>query len=490
MTALERMMDVQLIIDNAPVASENGAVFERKDPVSGQVVTRAAAASASDAARAADSAQAAFAQWSQTGPTERRKILLAAADKLEAKVEPIGQAMAAEIGASGLWSGFNVFAAAALIREAAALTTQIQGETIPTDKPGALSMTLRQPVGVVLSIVPWNGPVILAARAIAYPIACGNTVVFRASELSPKTHALIAEAFHEAGLPAGVLNFIVNAPADAPEIIDTLIAHPAIRRINFTGSTRVGRIIAEKAGRNLKRCLLELGGKAPFVVLDDADIDDAVNAAIFGTFLYQGQICMSTERFVVDEAVADNFVERFARRAGELAAGNPMENPACVIGPMIEARSGERINAMIDDAISKGAKIAVGGLANGAQMSATIVDHVKPGMTIYDEETFGPVTTIVRVKGAEEAVRVANDTEYGLAAAVFGRDVTRALDVARRIDAGHVHVNGSTVQNEPQAPYGGMKNSGYGRFDGRAVIDEFTELKWVTVEPAGQAYPV
>jgi acyl-CoA reductase-like NAD-dependent aldehyde dehydrogenase len=167
-----------------------------------------------------------------------------------------------------------------------------------------------------------------------------------------------------------------------------------------------------------------------------------------------------------------------------------MENPACVIGPMIEARSGERINAMIDDAISKGAKIAVGGLANGAQMSATIVDHVKPGMTIYDEETFGPVTTIVRVKGAEEAVRVANDTEYGLAAAVFGRDVTRALDVARRIDAGHVHVNGSTVQNEPQAPYGGMKNSGYGRFDGRAVIDEFTELKWVTVEPAGQAYPV
>jgi acyl-CoA reductase-like NAD-dependent aldehyde dehydrogenase len=490
MTALERMMDVQLIIDNAPVASEKGAVFERKDPVSGQVVTRAAAASASDAARAADSAQKAFAQWSQTGPTERRKILLAAADKLEAKVEPIGQAMAAEIGASGLWSGFNVFAAAALIREAAALTTQIQGETIPTDKPGALSMTLRQPVGVVLSIVPWNGPVILAARAIAYPIACGNTVVFRASELSPKTHALIAEAFHEAGLPAGVLNFIVNAPADAPEIIDTLISHPAVRRINFTGSTRVGRIIAEKAGRNLKRCLLELGGKAPFVVLDDADIDDAVNAAIFGTFLYQGQICMSTERFVVDEAVADSFVERFARRAGELAAGNPMENPACVIGPMIEARSGERINAMIDDAISKGAKIAVGGLANGAQMAATIVDHVKPGMTIYDEETFGPVTTIVRVKGAEEAVRVANDTEYGLAAAVFGRDVTRALDVARRIDAGHVHVNGSTVQNEPQAPYGGMKNSGYGRFDGRAVIDEFTELKWVTVEPAGQAYPV
>ena len=483
-------MDVQLVIDNERVAADDGAVFERRNPVSGNMVTTAAAASASDAARAAESAGKAFASWSKTGPTERRKILLAAADKLEAKVGDISSAMAAEVGASGLWGGFNVFAAAALIREAASLTTQIQGETIPTDKPGALSMTLRQPVGVILSIVPWNGPIILAARAIAYPIACGNTVVFRASEMSPKTHSLIAEAFYEAGLPAGVLNFVTNAPEKGAEIIDTLISHPAVRRINFTGSTRVGRIIAEKAGRNLKRCLLELGGKAPLVVLDDADLDGAVNAAIFGSFLYQGQICMSTERFVVDEAVADDFVARFARRAGELAAGDPVTDPSCVIGPMIDASSGVRINAMIDDALSKGATIVVGGRADGVTMPATIVDHVKPGMTIYAEETFGPVTTVVRVKGVDEAVRVANDTEYGLAAAVFGRDSLRAFEVAKRIDAGHVHVNGATVQNEPQAPYGGMKNSGYGRFDGRAVIDEFTELKWVTIEPAGQPYPV
>lgn len=483
-------MDVRLIIDNDHVAAYGDAVFERRNPVSGEAVTTASAASVADVNRAAESAHKAFASWSQTGPTERRKILLAAADRLEARVGEISGAMAAEVGASGLWGGFNVFAAAGLIREAASLTTQIQGETIPTDKPGTLSMTLRQPVGVILSIVPWNGPVILAARAIAYPIACGNTVVFRASEMSPKTHALIAEAFHEAGLPPGVLNFITNAPDDAPAIIDALIAHPAVRRINFTGSTRVGRIIAETAGRHLKRCLLELGGKAPLVVLDDADIDGAVNAAIFGSFLYQGQICMSTERMVVDAAVADAFVERFARRAGELVAGDPTSNPGCVIGPMIDAGSGTRINSMIDDAIAKGAKVVVGGPAAGVAMPATIVDHVKPGMTIYDEETFGPVTTIVRVNGVDEAVRVANDTEYGLAAAVFGRDTHRAFDVARRIDAGHVHVNGATVQNEPQAPYGGMKNSGYGRFDGRAVIDEFTELKWVTIEPAGQPYPI
>lgn len=483
-------MDVRLIINNEAVDAHNGAIFERRSATTGDVVTRAAAGNVVDAERAVASAQEAFSSWSVTGPGERRKILLAAAAKLEAKAAEISEAMAAEVGASGLWSGFNVFAAANLIREAAMLTTQIQGETIPTDKPGTLSMTLRQPVGVILSIAPWNGPVILATRAIAYPIACGNTVVFRASELSPKTHALIVEAFHEAGLPAGVLNYIVNDPAEAPEVIDALIAHPAVRRINFTGSTRVGRIIAEKAGRNLKRCLLELGGKAPFVVLDDADLDGAVNAAIFGSFLYQGQICMSTERFVVDEEVADAFVSAFAERAAALPAGDPVTNPGCVIGPMIDSRSGTRINAMLEDALSKGAKIVVGGKADGAMMPATIVDHVRPGMAIYDEETFGPVTTIVRVKGVEEAVRVANDTEYGLAAAVFGRDVTRALSVARRIDAGHVHVNGATVQNEPQAPYGGMKNSGYGRFDGRAVIDEFTELKWVTIEPADQPYPI
>ncbi len=483
-------MGVRLIIDNEGVVAEGGAVFQRRNPMSGLPVTTAAAASVADAARAAESAHRAFEGWSRTGPSERRKILLAAADRLEAKVEAISTAMAAEVGASGLWGGFNVFAAAALVREAAGLTTQIQGETIPTDKPATLSMTLRQPVGVILSIVPWNGPVILAARAIAYPIACGNTVIFRGSEMSPRTHALVAEAFHEAGLPAGVLNFVINAPEDAPKIIEALIAHRAVRRINFTGSTRVGRIIAETAGRNLKRCLLELGGKAPLVVLDDADIDGAVNAAIFGSFLYQGQICMSTERFVVDEAVADTFVERFAARAAALPAGDPLTNPGCVIGPIIDSGSGIRINAMLEDALAKGAKIVAGGPADGVTMAATIVDHVKPGMTIYDEETFGPVTTIVRVSGVEEAVRVANDTEYGLAAAVFGRDSHRAFEVAKRIDAGHVHVNGATVQNEPQAPYGGMKNSGYGRFDGRAVIDEFTELKWVTIEPAGQPYPV
>ena len=482
-------METQLTIDNVARPVKSGRTFTRLGAISEAVVTTAAAATVEDAQEAATAAAKAFTTWSRTGPTERRRVLLKAADILESKVEAFKSAMALEIGAPEAWAMFNVFASAALFREAAGITTQIQGETIPTDKPGALSMTLRQPVGVILSIVPWNGPVILAARAIAYPIACGNTVVFKASECSPKTHALIAEALYEAGLPAGVLNFLTNAPEDAADVIDALIAHPAVRRINFTGSTRVGRIIAQKAATQLKPCLLELGGKAPFVVLDDADLDGAVNAAIFGSFLYQGQICMSTERFVVDNKVADAFVAKFAARAAALPVGDPANGAACVVGPVITKASGGRINGLLDDALAKGGKIVAGGKADGAVMPATIVDHVIADMEIYDEETFGPVTTVVRVDGVEEAVRVANDTLYGLSAAVFGRDVTRALDVASRIDSGSVHINGATVQNEPQAPYGGMKASGYGRFDGRAVIDQFTELKWVTIEPAGQPYP-
>ncbi len=483
-------MDAQLLIDNESRAASGGATFERRHPTTDAVVTRAAAGTVGDAVAAVESASKAFKSWRNSPPSERRRILLKAADALEAKTPAFIEAMALEVGASALWAGFNVYLAATCFREAASLATQIQGETLPTDKPGALSMTVRQPAGVVLSIVPWNGPVVLAARAIAYPLVCGNTVVFRASEASPRTHQLVAEALVEAGLPPGALNMLTNAPADAAEVVDALIAHKAVRRINFTGSTRVGRIIAQKAATQLKRCLLELGGKSPMVVLDDADLGDAVNAAVFGSFLYQGQICMSTERFVVDESVADEFVSRFAARAKELSSGDPVSNPNCVIGPMISRDSGPRINALIEDAVGKGAKIACGGYAEGAVMPATIVDHVKPGMKIFDEETFGPITTVVRVRGVDEAVAMANDTEYGLSAAVFGRDATRALSVAMQIDSGSVHVNGATVQNEAQAPYGGTKGSGYGKFDGRAVIDEFTELKWITLEPSGQQYPV
>ncbi|HAI96985.1 MAG: dehydrogenase [Cycloclasticus sp.] len=484
-------MKTQLIINNEAVDASNGATFERLNSLTGKLVTQGAAATVADANKAADTAATAFKTWSETGPTERRLLLLKAADLLESKTNDFIQAMAAEVGASALWAGFNVMMAAGLFREAASLTTQIQGETIPTDKPDTLSMTFRQPVGVVLSMAPWNGPIALAARSIAYPIACGNTVVFRASEVSPKTHMLVVDACLEAGLPPGVLNVITHASEDAADITEALIAHPAIRRINFTGSTRVGRIIAQQAGQHLKRCLLELGGKSPLVILDDADIDEAVKAAIFGCFLYQGQICMTTGRIVIDEKIADEFVEKFNIAAQKLTMGNPAVegNEQCIIGPLVDASSGARLNSIVEDAVEKGATLVTGGAADNASMPATILDHVTSDMRAYHEESFGPVISIIRIKDDEQALFVANDTEYGLSASVFSQNFPRAMKIAKKIESGICHINSATVNGEAQAPYGGTKSTGYGRFDGRAVIDEFTELRWLTVAPNQVHYP-
>lgn len=483
-------METQILIDNVGRAASDSQSIELKHPVTDELITTSPAATVEDAIEAVESASRAFVSWSQTGPSKRRDILLKAADLLEARAEEFATTMSTEVSAAQAWSQFNVFLTTQCLRQAASLTSRISGETIPTDRPGVFSMTVRQPAGVVLSMAPWNAPGVLGMRSLAYPLACGNTVVFRASEASPRTHQLLVEVLHEAGLPAGVVNFLTNAPKDADAVVEAMIAHPAVRRVNFTGSTNVGRIIAEKCGRYLKKPLLELGGKAPFVVLDDADIDGAVDAAIFGSYFFQGQICMSTERFVVDNAVADEFVSKFGNRASQIKHGIPSTDPEIAVGPMFKPASGERINALLEDALAKGAILVTGGKADGALMPPTILDHVTPEMDIYDQETFGPITIVVRVSGVEEAIATANDTEYGLAGAVHGGDVKRAMEAALRIEAGHVHVNGATVQNDANAPFGGMKASGYGKFDGEAVIDEFTELKWVTIEPADQKYPL
>ncbi|WP_062482703.1 aldehyde dehydrogenase, partial [Variovorax boronicumulans] len=445
-------------------------------------------ATPADAVAAVDAAQRAFATWSQTGPNERRALLLKAAHALEARADAFVQAMARETGASALWAGFNVHLAAGILTEAASLTTQIAGEVIPSDVPGSLAMGVRQAAGVVLGIAPWNAPVILATRAIATPLACGNTVVLKGSELCPETHALIIEALAEAGLPKGTVNFVTNAPADASAVVEAMVAHPAVRRVNFTGSTRVGRLIAQTCATYLKPAVLELGGKAPFVVLDDADIDAAVNGAIFGAFANSGQICMSTERLVVDNAVADEFVSKFATRAQALPLGDPREGPV-VLGSVVDMSTVTRCNALIDDALAKGAVLVCGGKAQNTLMPATVLDHVTPAMAIYREESFGPVKAVVRVNGVEEAVAVANDNEFGLSSAVFGRDVARAWNVAQRIEAGICHVNGPTVHDEAQMPFGGVKSSGYGRFGGRAGVEAFTELRWITVQTTPRHYP-
>jgi vanillin dehydrogenase len=484
----EAMNAVDLMIDNADVKASGNATFERLNPMTGEVAARAAASSADDAVRAADAAAAAFPAWSEMAPAARRALLNKAADLIEAAGPKFAPVMGAETGSTAMWAGFNCMLAAGMVREAAAMTTQIAGEIIPSNVPGSLAMGYRQPVGVVAGIAPWNAPVILGVRAIAMPLACGNTVVLKASEMCPGTHRLIGTLFREAGFPPGVVNVVTNAPKDAGAVVDALIAHAAVRRVNFTGSSRVGKIIARRCAEYLKPVLLELGGKSPLVVLDDADLDEAVSAAAFGAFANQGQICMSTERIVVDEAVADDFVARFAAKAKSLSVGDPREGKA-VLGSVVDHAAAERVTQLVLDAVAKGAKLVAGGSINGTLIGAHVLDHVTPAMRIYEEESFGPVTTVVRASGVDEAVRIANDTPYGLSSAVFGRDVTRAFAVARRLETGICHINGPTVHDEAQMPFGGVKDSGYGRFGGKAAINEFTELRWITIQSGHRHYP-
>ena len=482
------MHHVELLIGGARRAAANGATFDRLNPVNGEVASRAPASSVADAIAAVDAAAAAFPAWAAVSPGERRARLLKAADLMDARAGDFIRIGVAETGGTAGWYGFNVMLAANMLREAAALTTQISGEVIPSNVPGSLAMGVRQPAGVVLGIAPWNAPVILGTRALATPLACGNTVVLKASEACPGVHALIGEVLVESGLGEGIVNVVTNAPADAPEIVAALIRDPRVRRVNFTGSTRVGRIVARLAAESLKPALLELGGKAPLLVLDDADLEAARDGAVFGAFMNQGQICMSTERLVVDSQVADEFVAMVAAKAATLKAGDPAANDT-PLGALFSPEAAAHCRELIDDAVSKGARIACGGQIDGTIMQPTVIDGVTRQMRLYSEESFGNLVSVIRVDGEDQAVEVANDTEYGLSAAVFSRDVSRAWRVAARIQSGICHINGPTVHDEAQMPFGGVKDSGYGRFGGKAGIAEFTELRWITIQNEPRHYP-
>ena len=483
------MDTVSLLIGGKDVAAQGGKTFDRLNPISGEVATRAAAAGVEDAVAAAEAAARAFPAWSALGPNARRSLLNKAADLMEASAGEFAKVMTAETGCTTGWGHFNVHLATNILREAASLTTQVTGEVVPSDVPGALAMAFRQPVGVCLGIAPWNAPVILGVRSIAVPLACGNTVVLKASEVCPATHRLIAKVLQDAGLGEGVVNVITHTPQDAAAVSEALIGHPAIRRVNFTGSSRVGRIVAQTGAKYLKPVLLELGGKAPLIVLEDADIDAAVSATVFGAFANSGQICMSTERAIVHEKVADEFASKLAKRVAELPSGDPRQGEV-VLGSVIGRPTVDKVDHLVADAVKQGAKVLTGGGATtGTLMKGVVVDHVTPKMELFREETFGPHVSIIRVKSAEEALALANDTEYGLSSAIFTRDIAKGIELAKRLDAGITHINSPTVQDEAQMPFGGVKSSGYGRFGGRAGINEFTELRWITIQTTPRHYP-
>jgi acyl-CoA reductase-like NAD-dependent aldehyde dehydrogenase len=478
----------QLFIGGEWGGAEGGRTFEDRDPFNGDLVAEVAAGSRADAKRAIDAAAAAAPAWAQTPPAVRQGIFLKAAEVLESRQDEIVSLLARETGATFGFSMFQMHFVPGLFRQAAALAYAPIGEVIPSDS-GAFSMGLRRPVGVVGAIAPWNAALILSARSIAAPLALGNSVVLKPSEWSPIVGGLIwGEIFTEAGLPAGVLNIVTNAPGEAVPIGDELVENPHVRRLNFTGSTGTGRKLAEAAGRNLKRIVLELGGYNPLIVLNDADLDYAVNATAFGAFLHQGQICMSARRIIVERAISDEFVSRLVAKTNGLKAGDPNEHDT-IIGPVINQGALDMIKGRVDEAVSKGAKVLAGGEAVGACYRATLLGDVPPDSEFAQHETFGPVAAIEIVDSADEAVERANASTYGLSSGIITQDIDRGLALAQRIDAGIVHVNDQPVGDEPQMPFGGVKDSGFGRFGGTAVVDEFTELRWVTVQRGSHPFP-
>jgi acyl-CoA reductase-like NAD-dependent aldehyde dehydrogenase len=483
--AAPEVADRQQFIAGEWVDVDGGDTFDDLDPYTGDVVARVAAGGRDDASRAIAAAAEAFPAWAQTPPAERQRVLLKAADLLEARGDDVVSWLARETGATFGFGMFQLHFVAGLFRQAAALAYAPIGQIIPSDV-GAFSMGLRRPVGVVGAIAPWNAALILSARSIASPLALGNTVVLKPSELSPYIGGLVwGEIFSEAALPSGVLNVVTHAPGAAGEIGDELVENPAVRRINFTGSTAVGRKLAEAAGRNLKRVVLELGGYNPLIVLADADLDFAVNASAFGAYLHQGQICMSARRIVVERSIADEFTQRLAEKTKTLKAGDPKEQDT-IIGPLINQSALEMVKSRVEEAVAKGAKLLAGGEVEGPIYKATLLADVPEDSDFARNETFGPVAAIEVVDGPAEAVERANATSYGLASGIITSDADRGLELAQRIQAGIVHVNDQPVGDEPQMPFGGVKDSGWGRFGGTAAIDEFTDLHWVTV---GKPHP-
>ncbi len=373
-----------------------------------------------------------------------------------------------------------------MLREAAAMTTQLTGETMPTDRPGSLSLAIREPWGVCFGIAPWNAPVVLFIRSFAMALACGNTSVLKSSELCPATHCMIVDRVCR-NFPPGVVNLISGSRAATPALVEALIRHEAIRHVNFTGSSEVGRVIGRLAGEELKPCLLELGGKSPLVVLDDADLDDAVQATAFSSFMHQGQICMASGRVIVDTRIADEFVSRLAEKASGLASTRGGGNGQ--LGGMIDKSGVRRVEILVEDALAKGANRRAGGGAEGVFLEPVVLDHVTSGMAIYHEEAFGPIATVIRTGSDQEAIQVANDTQYGLSAAVFSRDINRAMAVARSINSGICHINGPTIQDEAHVPFGGIKASGFGRFGGAGGLESFTYRRWMTIDTQRPHYP-
>lgn len=479
------MSEYKLFINGEYQAAESGKTAESFNPATGEVFATVHQAGVVDAQKALDAAEAGFKVWSQTPAAAREAVLMKAADVMASKQQELMDLLIDEAGSTMLKAGYEASHTPDFIRAMAGEARRIIGETFESNLPGVFSYSIRQPLGVVLAISPFNFPLLLAIRKIGWALAAGNAVILKPSEVTPVVGLKLAEIFQEAGLPPGVLNVI---PATGGELGDTLIADKRVKLVTFTGSSKVGALIAAEAAKHYTRCGLELGGKNPLIILDDADLDYAVNTAVFSNFFHQGQVCMTGSRVIVEQGIYDQFCEKFAEKVSTLKVGNPRD-PEVLIGPLIRPTQPRFVKEQLDRAVAEGARLLTGGTFVDSFFHPTVVADVTPDMSIFNTECFAPVASVIKAADHEQALAIANDSDYGLSSAVITNDLQRAMAVSRGIESGMCHINGPTIRDEAVVPFGGVKSSGLGREGGRYAMEEVTEVKWITVQQGQQQYP-
>ncbi len=479
----------KMFINGQWVDSSNKETFDIVNPDDGSVYAVVPKATIDDVRRAIDAAHAVRIKWAAMMPQDRAQILFDASRAVIEHADEVAKILVMESGSTIRKAMYEVQKTADYIRSRGEEIFRIRGETLPSLTQDKFSMTIRQPRGVVAAISPWNFPLILAMEKVATALACGNTVVLKPASDTPCTLLKMAELFHDSNVPAGVFNVITGTGAS---VGDELVVNSKVNYINFTGSTEVGRHIAELAGRHIKKVTLELGGKNPVVVLKDADLDTAASAACYGGFYHSGQICMAVGRVIVEKEIAEAFTEKLVSRAKKLEIKKGvLFEPETILCPLTNKGQLETVKRHVRDALDKGANLLAGGGWDGLYHDATVLSNITPDMLIYSKETFGPVIPVIEVDSVDEAITIANDTEYGLSAGVFTNDISTALRVAEQIESGMVHINDSSFYADQEcASVGGVKSSGLGRVGGHYSIEEATEVKWITIQKDPREYPV
>lgn len=480
------MKEYQLFIDNEYTSSASGVYSDDMNPATNEVYAKVQNAGKEDIERILASSAKAFETWKDVSPSAREKLLLNVADLMEQRGKELAEVLIDEAGSTLLKAGYETHHTPGFLRSMAGECRRVKGETYLSDYPGVKSYCIRRPLGTVLAVAPFNFPLLLCIRKIGFALAAGNCVILKPSEMTPVIGLKIGELFRDAGFPPGVVNVV---PAIGAELGDGLITDKRVRFVTFTGSSKVGWGIGAKAAANGKRFALELGGKNPIIVLNDADIDYAVNTATFSNFMHQGQICMTGSRVIVEAGIYDEFCKRFQAKVSGLKYGANVREPGLIVGPLIRTTQAPFIKEQVDKAVAQGAKLLCGGNYEGNVFQPTAVADVTKDMSIFRTECFGPVASVIKADDWQHALKLANDSDYGLSSAVLTNDLQKAIAISEGLEAGAVHINGPSVRDEPIIPFGGVKDSGYGREGGHFSIEEVTELKWVTIQTGQNKYP-